>query len=361
MIFATLFLQQLFLFSIMKKLFALIVSVVTFSVGNTIACTTFFLEKNGQMAFGKNYDWMTGTGSVNTNLRGLVKSSLPLESGNVLKWVSKYGSTTFNQYGKEFPNGGMNEKGLVVEVMWLSESRYPAKDNRPGLSVLQWIQYQLDNCATVDEVIANDKIERIVSTGTPQHYLVADARGGVATIEFLDGKMIFHRNKDLPYPVLANSTYDESVDALKKNRATDNSLQRFSNACSMITQYKQAKTAKPLVDYSFDILNKVAQPGFTKWSIVYDITNKKIYFKTSNYEQQKLISFNDFNYDCTSVAKTYNMNQEGAGNISKRFVAYNNEANTKLLKKAFKESKGINIKEELQNSLGVFAGGVKCG
>ncbi|MCW3110901.1 MAG: linear amide hydrolase, partial [Segetibacter sp.] len=91
------------------------------------------------MAFGKNYDWMTGTGSVNTNLRGLAKSSLPLEGGNILKWTSKYGSTTFNQYGKEFPNGGMNEKGVVVELMWLTESKYPTQDNRSALSVLQWI------------------------------------------------------------------------------------------------------------------------------------------------------------------------------------------------------------------------------
>src|SRR5215217_4577526 len=137
----------------MKKTLFLVIVLTGSCVGIAHACTTFFLEKNGQMAFGKNYDWMTGTGSVNTNLRGLAKSSLPLDGGNILKWTSKFGCTTFNQYGKEFPNGGMNEKGLVVELMWLSESEYPAKDNRPALTVLQWIQYQLDNCSSVDEVV----------------------------------------------------------------------------------------------------------------------------------------------------------------------------------------------------------------
>lgn len=312
------------------------------------------------MAFGKNYDWMTGTGSVNTNLRGLAKSSLPLENGNVLKWVSKYGSTTFNQYGKEFPNGGMNEKGLVVELMWLSESKYPAKDNRPALSVLQWIQYQLDNNATVDEVVATDRAIRITSTGTPQHYLVADSKGGVATIEFLGGKMIVHRNDKLPYPALANSTYDESINALKNKRSGDNSLDRFSNACSMLKQYKQAKTTKPLVDYSFDILNKVAQGGFTKWSIVYDITNKKIFFKTSNRPQQKMIVTNGFDYACFSHPKSYNLNGDDKGDITRRFVVFDYEENKKMVKKAFKESEGINIKEELQNAVGEFAERVKC-
>jgi penicillin V acylase-like amidase (Ntn superfamily) len=343
----------------MKKMLGLMVLWACFSIQRTSACTTFFLEKNGQMVFGKNYDWMTGTGSVNTNLQGLAKSSLPLDGGNILKWVSKYGSTTFNQYGKEFPNGGMNEQGLVVELMWLSESTYPAKDNRPGLSVLQWIQYQLDNCSTIDEVVATDKAVRVTSTGTPQHYLVADSKGGVATIEFLGGKMTVHRNDKLPYPVLANSTYDASVKAFKNRKTTDNSLDRFSNACSMIEQYKQAKTNKPLVDYSFDILEKVAQGDFTKWSIVYDITNRKIYFKTSDHAQQKMISMNDFNYACSTQPKSYNINQDDRGDVSKRFVAFNNEANKKMLKTAFKES-GLSIKEELQSAVGEFAAEVRC-
>ncbi len=55
----------------------------------------------------------------------------------------------------------------------------------------------------------------------------------------------------------------------------------------MIQQYKQAKTTTPLVDYSFYILDKVAQGSFTKWSIVYDITNKKIYFRTSDSSAAK--------------------------------------------------------------------------
>jgi hypothetical protein len=63
----------------MKILIAFVVLLANVFGGTTYACTTFFLEKNGQMTFGKNYDWMTGTGSVNTNLRGLFKSSLTLQ------------------------------------------------------------------------------------------------------------------------------------------------------------------------------------------------------------------------------------------------------------------------------------------
>src|SRR3954470_18951212 len=160
----------------MKKICLLLAGVCLLCLPS-FACTTFFINKDGQLVFGRNYDWVTETGVVHTNLRDQVKTSLPLENGKTTSWISKWGSVTFNQYGKEFPNGGMNEKGLVIELMWLDKSKYPAKDKRPGLTVLQWIQYQLDNCASIEEVIATDKIQRIVSTGTPQHYLVADAKG----------------------------------------------------------------------------------------------------------------------------------------------------------------------------------------
>src|SRR5215207_8648578 len=172
----------------MKKKLALIIIIYS-HVSFLHACTTFFINKSGQMVFGRNYDWITDAGMVCTNLKGLSKISMQTENGETISWVSLYGSITFNQYGKEFPTGGMNEKGLVVELMWLDETKYPSNDERPAIGVLQWIQYQLDNCATIEEVLATDKIMRIATVGTtPLHYLVADGKGNAATIEFLQGK-----------------------------------------------------------------------------------------------------------------------------------------------------------------------------
>ena len=138
----------------MKKIIALlfILSHASF----LYACTTFFINKNGQIVFGRNYDWVTGAGMVCTNQRGLYKTSMKTADGGTISWVSKYGSISFNQYGKEFPTGGMNEKGLVVELMWLDGTQYPGADNRPAVGVLQWIQYQLDNCRVIEDVIASD-------------------------------------------------------------------------------------------------------------------------------------------------------------------------------------------------------------
>lgn len=46
---------------------------------------------------------------------------------NSLKWVSKYGSVITSAYDI-CTTDGMNEKGLVANLLWLAESEYPARD-----------------------------------------------------------------------------------------------------------------------------------------------------------------------------------------------------------------------------------------
>jgi choloylglycine hydrolase len=303
----------------------------------SVACTTFLIRGKNGLAFGRNYDWITGEGILNTNQRGLFKTSMQVNEEAAISWTSKYGSITFNQYGKEFPTGGMNEKGLVVELMWLAETKYPKKDGRAALNVLQWIQYQLDNAATVDEVIASDTLLRIADD-IPLHYLIADANGKAATIEFLGGKMVSAIQDS--YPVLTNDTYTYSLDQMiRGNSKNDNSLERFATACSMVKEYANVQDQSP-VDYSFKILGRVSQGNYTKWRIVYDITNKRVYFKTEGHSDIKSISFDDLDFSCTAVSLSFDINQDVKGDIKGKMIRFNSTLNEKSIRKAFKESAG---------------------
>jgi penicillin V acylase-like amidase (Ntn superfamily) len=329
------------------------------------ACTTFFINKNGQLVFGRNYDWVTGAGMVCTNLRGLQKTSMKAQDGKQISWVSDYGSITFNQYGKEFPTGGMNEKGLVVELMWLDGSKYPAPDDRPAIGVLQWIQYQLDRSATVDAVIATEKILRLTANQPPLHYLVADAGGNAATIEFLNGKMVVHKGKELPFPVLTNSTYDESIrqtkDANGSHSFSDNSIDRFAKACSMLQQFQLQNINTPVIDYAFSILNKVSQNDWTKWSVVYDITNKKINFKSYGFSTIKTISFSSFDFNCSSTSKMYNINQNQNGEVSSLFKNFSINESRSILETAVQESKKeVPISNEAKEAILNYSREMKC-
>lgn len=329
----------------MKKLMALLLGTLTL-LEASLACTTFLINKNGQLVFGRNYDWVTGNGMICTNQRGLAKTSRKTNDGETISWVSQYGSISFNQYGKEFPTGGMNEKGLVVELMWLDGTQYPAADDRPAIGILQWIQYQLDNCSSIEEVIATDSKLRIAAKGSsPLHYLIADAHGNAATIEFLEGKMVVHKGKDLPLPALTNDRYDWSLQQTTgvpgqpgdRYTFTSNSIERFAKACNRIKLF-DGKTTAAAIDYSFAVLDEVAQGSHTKWSIVYDIANKKIYFKTLGFTAVKNAAFSDFDLSCTSASKAWDMNQAATGPVAKLFRVFSIEMNKEIVTRSFTES-----------------------
>jgi penicillin V acylase-like amidase (Ntn superfamily) len=85
-------------------------------------CTSFVLgDATGRMV-GKNMDVFYDEGYLFSNQRNLAKTAFVLPPGKPAVWVSQYGSLTFHQSGKEFPVGGMNETGLVVEQMTLWET-----------------------------------------------------------------------------------------------------------------------------------------------------------------------------------------------------------------------------------------------
>jgi choloylglycine hydrolase len=335
------------------------------------ACSTFVLKSGTHLVFGRNYDWAIGHGLVIVNKRNLIKKSPPLAdpSAKPVEWVSKYGSITFNQYGKEFPMGGMNEAGLVVEVMWLEGSVYPAADSRPEFSELQWVQYQLDTASSVKEVIASDSSLRISTNSVPIHFLVSDKTGEAVTVEFLDGKMVYHTAETLPVKALTNSTYKDSMEYLKNHKGfggereigfSGNSLDRFARAANMLAQYDPSKD-KAIVDYAFSILDSVDNPEWTQWSIVYDVTNRAIHFKTKDAPKIKKLSFANFDFDCKSSSKVIDMQTDKTGNISGHFTNYSTKINRKLIDRSFKGTEFLeNTPEAVMDQRARYPDSIYC-
>ena len=308
-------------------------------------CTTFFIADGNRMVFGRNYDWHTGVGYVMVNKRNVVKKALNFFDPTQVpaEWISLYGSVTFNQYGREYPMGGMNEAGLVVEVMWLAGTRFPDTDDRPSLGELPWVQYQLDTSRSVEEVLESDGRIRISADSAPIHFLVSDASGRSAAVEFLNGKMVAATGEILPYSVLANDTYADSLRYLKKHEGfggmldipdTERSLDRFARACSGVAAYMGEKNSDP-VDYAFGILDDVRQVQGTMWSIVYDVGNRAVFFKTKTKPALKSLVFSDFDFACGTPVRMINMNTDRTGDLSPHFVSYSMETNRTLIGLSF--------------------------
>ena len=296
----------------------LVVLMIFLSGVSAFSCTTFVLESGHHVYLGKNLDWDWDEGIVVVNQRNVRKRAFVLGE-NAVTWTSKYGSVSFNQFGREMPFGGMNQAGLVVENMWLDDTHYPAVDRRPEINLLQWIQYQLDNCSTVQQVIESDKKIRLENTPVRAriHYLVCDAQGNAATIECLNGSMQVHFGKDLPYRALANDTYERSAATLQSNPShgdlskplpNKDSITRFCRAAERAKAFKPAKNPAQDVAYAFETLQQVRQGDYTVWQIVYDISSRQIHFRTRHNGQARHVDLNALNFGCNQPVQFADIN-----------------------------------------------------
>jgi choloylglycine hydrolase len=227
--------------------------------------------------------------------------------------------------------------------MMLEESIYPPKDTRPVVGGLEWIQYQLDRSGTIQEVMQRAAEIRI-STSVKLHFLVCERTGACVTAEFLEGSFAPHWGPSLPIAVLTNDTYSKSLDYLRtlngfggtaSPTGGGSSLERFGRAASLL---KNDHPGKSLVAYSFDVLSNVANGSYTKWSIVYDLTNLRVYFRSWASKQIKFLDLAKLNFDCGSSVQVVNINDVAPGDVFKRLRKYSTALNRELVQQSYAET-----------------------
>ena len=101
------------------------------------------------------------------------------------------------------PFDGMNERGLAVAMAQVPEARSPSGERPAGsLGVMRLV---LDRAATVAEAVAIFRRTAIdFSGGPPLHYLVADASGDSAVIEYVDGRVEVIPRGERPFQAMTN-------------------------------------------------------------------------------------------------------------------------------------------------------------
>lgn len=293
-----------------KSTFSIAVCIgLLLSIPLTYACTrAVYQGTEGLIITGRSMDWKD---DIPANLwlfpRGVERDGAV--GKNSVKWVSKYGSVVASAFDIATADG-MNEKGLVANLLWLSESRYPEYDgNTQGLSVSAWVQYVLDNFASVEEAVEVLGSEPfvVVSANIPGterfatlHLSVSDATGDNAIFEYVDGKLVIHHGKD--YTVMTNSPLFEKQIALNEywkqiggltmlpgtNRAAD----RFVRASFYMDAIPKTNDEKIAVPSVLSVIRNASVPfgisseqepniSSTRWRSVSDQTNLVYYFETA--------------------------------------------------------------------------------
>lgn len=149
------------------------------------ACSAFAPNETSFVA--ANYDWKGDQGIAYFNQRSVSKTawSNPKESSVVppLEWISKHASFTVSQWGRDFPTQGLNQAGLSG-FAHNGPASYTRTPGKVSLTELQWLAYQLDRYASVQEVMENlNEIEISHFSGQLQ-FLFCDSSKECAVVKW---------------------------------------------------------------------------------------------------------------------------------------------------------------------------------
>ncbi|MBN1224929.1 MAG: linear amide C-N hydrolase [Candidatus Aminicenantes bacterium] len=332
----------------MKKAFVVLlcsVLVVSFIVYKDHSCSTFMLKHEGRLIVGHNVDHGYHlSGMVVINKRDVYKkgqtwkelSSNEKELATKPTWTSRYGSVTFNAWGYGFPDGGVNEAGLFIWEMTLEGTKFIENEKLPKLFMNVWMQYQLDNHETIDQVIRS--ASEIALDGWDWHFFTTDASGRCASIEFLDGQPVVHSGAAMPVTALCNETYEDGLKLLEQYEGfggdkrlwlSDKSVPRFVHAAQMLGNFSLCDSGA-IVDYGLRILENLDRGG-TQWSVVCDLIRREIYFRTSASRRIRYFSCNAFDFTKETPVKILDINADYSGDVATHFIDYSSELNREFV------------------------------
>lgn len=319
-------------------------------LNTTEACTRVVYQgKDNTVLTARSMDWKEDTRS---NLwifpRGMKRNG---EIGkNPLEWTSKYGSVVASAYDI-CSTDGMNEKGLVANLLWLAESEYPQWDGKkPGLSIAAWVQYILDNFATVDEAVSYvekgtfEVVSDMMPDGTRMatlHLSISDADGDNAIFEYIGGELKIHHDKS--YQVMTNSPVFDQQLALNdywKNiggttflPGTNRAADRFVRASFYINAIPKVADTRTAVASVFSVIRNTSVPlgittpnepniSSTRWRTVSDQKNKVYFFESTIQPNVFWVNLRDVDFSEKAPVKMLDLvsGKTYAGNTAEQFV-----------------------------------------
>jgi penicillin V acylase-like amidase (Ntn superfamily) len=351
------------LFSRTRAVAAAVLTPVMFIAGagiSAVACTrAVYLGSDNVVITGRSMDWAE---DVYSNAwvfpRGIAREGA--SGPNSIKWKSKYGSLAVSGYDAGTADG-INEQGLVANVLYLAESDYGApKSGQATISIMAWAQYVLDNFATVSETVDALRAEpfEVIAPQLPNgkgaqlHLAVSDPSGDSAIFEYIGGKLVIHH--DRKYQVMTNSpsfdeqlaieTYWTGVNPLAFLPGSINAADRFVRTSFLIkaipTQL-DPKIIKAVPGGTYEnqavaevlgVMRSVSTPlgithpdkpnlASTLWRTVYDQKNKVFYFDSATSPNAFWVPLSDLDFSEGATVKKLTMagGKVYAGNAAARF------------------------------------------
>ena len=271
----------------------------------TMNCTSFQAAKAGEEGFwyGRNYDFFKNPTMVTVSRPKKGYASIAVSDmshfGYSLEKLPVGFMASLSCLASIYaPVDGINEKGLCTSIMALpnqaSQQDTPKHDVGTTIIMRLW----LDRCATVEEAL--DLLETVdvrhdAAVGSGYHYMVADASGDCAVVEFDkdDGwkTLIVRKAEDARHMLVTNHLLSPKYYTTEPDPAVGNphskSWWRYQTAGDYLQEHdgtlslEQAQECLSLVHWK-DLVWDNGMVEDTQYSNVYDQTNIALYLRNWN-------------------------------------------------------------------------------
>lgn len=163
------------------------------------------------------------------------------------------------------PSDGINEYGFAVAILTDADAIYPKQNDKKTLFDMTLPRLLLSKAKSVEEAIHYTEKYNYFYDVAPLHYMVADASGHSAIIEFVDGKMVVTKAES-KYQVVTNFTlFDNPTKTGFGKDRYDNILNILEKQGGIISE-----------EDALELLKSNVIPGDEQWSAVYNLTQKTL-------------------------------------------------------------------------------------
>ena len=165
-----------------------------------------------------------------------------------------------------WPFDGMNEHGLTVGMAAVPESALPHQGDKETVGSLTLIRMMLDRARNVPEALRLMEGVKVDWSGGPAlHYLIADASGQAALVEYYQGEMVAFPNEE-PWHLATNFLLAAT------GGQAGGQCPRYDRIAARLVNTEGRLGPRE----AMDLLSQVSA-GHTQWSIVYGMSTGEVH------------------------------------------------------------------------------------
>jgi choloylglycine hydrolase len=295
---------------------------------NAGACSVMMKTNKQGVFVGRSSDFFL---PLKTRLEVIPAGYKDYDPISKFRWTTKYGVVGVNDFNILYE--GMNQKGFNAHILLQEDAQFPVLVPNKQTWGPKFLEYLLTTCATVNEAL--DKMQNlqldvrpVQHEGIPvlikPHMAFYDSSGDAAVVEFNDGKMeIFHGpqynvlanapNLHKQQGYLANIREGKTQFSIASLPGGADSKCRFVRMTFDMENMPEPASPHQAVIFMEEAIHNIEVPAYidtshvnnpaagdaweTRWHVVLDVKNLKMYFDNDQIGKRINLDLNkiDFN------------------------------------------------------------------